>query len=122
MTDRLRRAPWLLTQFVLITVVFSLAYGQAPLFYSNQNQYLLHGFAIGGAIYGLRVSFFLERLGEQWMMRIGGLLMGLCLAFVVLRTPWQAEFINFMILGLSFYLLHSKLTSKRFPCGMPNTH
>ena len=68
---------------------------------------VLGGFAIGGAIYGLRVSFFLERLGEQWMMRTGGLLMGLCLAFVVLRTPWQAEFINFMILGLSFYLLHA---------------
>jgi predicted MFS family arabinose efflux permease len=68
---------------------------------------VLAGFGIGGAIYGLRVSFFLERLGEQWMMRIGGLLMGLCLAFVVLRTPWQAEFINFMILGLSFYLLHA---------------
>ena len=68
---------------------------------------VLGGFAIGGAIYGLRVAFFLERLGEQWMMRIGGLLMGLCLAFVVLRTPWQVEFINFMILGLSFYLLHA---------------
>ena len=68
---------------------------------------VLAGFGIGGAIYGLRVSFFLERLGEQWMMRTGGLLMGFCLAFVVLRTPWQAEFINFMILGLSFYLLHA---------------
>jgi predicted MFS family arabinose efflux permease len=68
---------------------------------------VLAGFGIGGAIYGLRVSFFLERLGEQWMMRTGGLLMGLCLAFVVLRTPWQAEFVNFMILGLSFYLLHA---------------
>ena len=68
---------------------------------------VLAGFGIGGAIYGLRVSFFLERLGEQWMMRIGGLLMGLCLAFVVLRAPWQAEFVNFMILGLSFYLLHA---------------
>lgn len=38
----------LVAQFVLVTIVFSLAYGQAPLFYSNQNQYLLHGLALGG--------------------------------------------------------------------------
>lgn len=69
--------------------------------------FVLAGFAIGGVIYSLRVSFLLEHLGEQWMMRTGGLLMGLCLAFVVLRTPWQAEFVNFMILGFAFYLMHA---------------
>ena len=34
--------------FVLWTVVFSLVYCQAPLYYSNQNQYFLHGLADGG--------------------------------------------------------------------------
>lgn len=38
-------------------VAFALAYGQAPLFYSNQNQYLLHGYAWAG--YGL--------LSEDWL-------------------------------------------------------
>jgi len=33
--------------------------------------------------------------------------MGLCLAVVALRLPWQAEFINFIVLGLAFYLLHA---------------
>jgi hypothetical protein len=34
--------------FLVGTLVFSLAYTQAPLYYSNQNQYLLHGLAAGG--------------------------------------------------------------------------
>jgi hypothetical protein len=33
---------------VVIGVVFSAAYGQAPLYYSNQNQYFLHGLARAG--------------------------------------------------------------------------
>jgi predicted MFS family arabinose efflux permease len=68
---------------------------------------VLAGFGIGGVIYSLRVSFLLEYLGEQWMMRLGGILMGLCLAFVTVRPPWQAEFIDFIVLGLAFYLLHA---------------
>jgi hypothetical protein len=39
--------------------VFALAYGQAPLFYSNQNQYLLHGLAQAG--YG--------HLRDDWLAR-----------------------------------------------------
>ena len=34
--------------FLLVACVFSLAYGQAPLYYSNQNQYFLHGLAQAG--------------------------------------------------------------------------
>ena len=33
--------------------------------------------------------------------------MGLCLAFVALRAPWQADFADFIVLGLAFYLLHA---------------
>jgi hypothetical protein len=34
--------------FLLCTVIFGLSYTQAPLFYSNQNQYFLHGLANAG--------------------------------------------------------------------------
>lgn len=34
--------------FLLAALVFALAYTQAPLYYSNQNQYFLHGLADGG--------------------------------------------------------------------------
>lgn len=33
---------------LVLAVAFAVAYTQSPLFYSNQNQYLLHGFAAGG--------------------------------------------------------------------------
>ena len=33
---------------LLLALAFAVAYTQSPLFYSNQNQYLLHGLAKGG--------------------------------------------------------------------------
>jgi predicted MFS family arabinose efflux permease len=68
---------------------------------------VIAGFGVGGIIYSLRVAFFLDTLGEQWMMRLGGLLMGAAVAFIALRAPWQADFAAFVVLGLAFYLLHA---------------
>lgn len=48
MTLVLPRAARSAACFLLIATVFSLAYCQAPLYYSNQNQYLLHGLARAG--------------------------------------------------------------------------
>src|SRR5581483_7182670 len=45
--------------FIAWTAIFSLAYAQAPLYYSNQHQYLLHGLAQGG--YGY--------LAEDWLAK-----------------------------------------------------
>lgn len=47
----------LLAWFVVVTSLFALAYNQAPLYTSNQNQYFLHGFAQAG--YGT--------LSEDWL-------------------------------------------------------
>jgi hypothetical protein len=44
LTDPGRR----LSLFLLGTLLFAVACGQAPLYYSNQNQYFLHGFAAAG--------------------------------------------------------------------------
>lgn len=40
--------PLVLLALILGTGLFAAAYGQAPLYYSNQNQYFLHGFADAG--------------------------------------------------------------------------
>jgi hypothetical protein len=37
-----------LVEALLLAIAFGLAHTQSPLFYSNQNQYLLHGLAAGG--------------------------------------------------------------------------
>lgn len=68
---------------------------------------VISGFGIGGAIYGLSVAKLLNRLGERNMMRLGGLAMGGCIAFVALQAPWPAQFIEFILLGLGFYMLHA---------------
>ena len=44
--NRISRHPILV--FTLVTICFSIAYAQAPLFTSNQNQYFLHGYAQAG--------------------------------------------------------------------------
>jgi hypothetical protein len=46
-TTSARRLPWAIPLCVLGTALFAAAYGQAPLYYSNQNQYFLHGLARG---------------------------------------------------------------------------
>jgi predicted MFS family arabinose efflux permease len=68
---------------------------------------VIAGFGLGGIIYSLRVAFLLDVLGEMRMMRLGGVLMGASIAFIALRAPWQADFVDFVVLGLSFYLLHA---------------
>ena len=39
-------------------------------------------------------------------MAAGGMVMGACLLVIALRMPWPVEFINFMLMGFGFYLLH----------------
>src|SRR6478752_583413 len=40
------RTPYL--EAILLAVAFAVAHTQSPLYYSNQNQYFLHGLAAGG--------------------------------------------------------------------------
>lgn len=68
---------------------------------------IIAGFGLGGAIYGLTISRILPLTGETWLMRAGGIIMGLCLIVTALRLPWPIEFVNFIVLGLGFYFLHA---------------
>jgi predicted MFS family arabinose efflux permease len=67
---------------------------------------VIAGFAIGGIIYTQRVSWLLARIGEKRLMAAGGTVMGFCLIVIALRAPWPVEFVNFILLGFGFYLLH----------------
>ena len=68
---------------------------------------VIAGFGIGGAVYGLAISRILPLTGETLLMRAGGIIMGLSLFVVALRLPWPVEFVNFVMLGLGFYVLHA---------------
>jgi predicted MFS family arabinose efflux permease len=68
---------------------------------------VIAGFGIGGAFYGVFVSKVLPRIGETRMMQFGGLAMGFCLVVIAINLPWPVEFLNFMLLGFGFYMLHA---------------
>ena len=68
---------------------------------------VIAGFGVGGALYALSVSQLLRHLGESWMMRGGGTVMGLCLIVIAWRVPWPAQMGTFICLGFGFYMLHA---------------
>jgi len=68
---------------------------------------VLAGFGVGGALYGVLVSRILPLFGERWLMRLGGVVMGLCLLVIAAMLPWPIEFANFLVLGFGFYMLHA---------------
>lgn len=68
---------------------------------------VLAGFGIGGVAYAMFVSRLLSRVGETGMMRFGGAAMAFCLLVIAMRVPWPAEFLNFILLGFGFYMLHA---------------
>ncbi len=67
---------------------------------------VISGFGIGGVIYTFMVAWLLAHVGERRLMAAGGTAMGFCLLVIALRMPWPIEFLNFMLLGFGFYLLH----------------
>ncbi len=67
---------------------------------------VIAGFGIGGIVYTFVVSWMLNHLGEKRMMAGGGMVMAFSLIVIALRAPWPVEFINFMVLGFGFYMLH----------------
>ncbi len=67
---------------------------------------VIGGFGGGGVIYASSISMLLGRLGEWRLMIGGGSMMAIALALVALRLPWPAQAVDFVFVGLGFYMLH----------------
>ena len=67
---------------------------------------VIAGFGIGGVIYTMMVAWLVAHISEKRLMATGGMVMGACLLVIALRMPWPIEFMNFMLMGFGFYLLH----------------
>jgi len=67
---------------------------------------VIAGFGIGGVIYTMLVAWLLTYIGVQRLMAGGGIVMAFCLIVIALRAPWPFEFVNFMLLGFGFFMLH----------------
>jgi len=67
---------------------------------------VMAGFGVGGILYASTVSLLLGRLGERGLMLSGGTLMGCGLMLIALPWPWPVQGVDFIFLGLGFYMLH----------------
>jgi predicted MFS family arabinose efflux permease len=67
---------------------------------------VIAGFGVGGIIYASSVSMLLGRVGERGLMIGGGTLMGLALAAMALQPSWPLQCLDFIVIGLGFYMLH----------------
>ncbi|HET7803229.1 MAG TPA: MFS transporter [Pseudolabrys sp.] len=67
---------------------------------------VIAGFGIGGVIYTFMVAWLVAHISERRLMATGGMVMGACLLVIALRMPWPVEFMNFILMGFGFYLLH----------------
>jgi predicted MFS family arabinose efflux permease len=70
---------------------------------------VIAGFAIGGLFYTLTVSRFLPRLGVRGMMISGATLVGLQLVAVGFGPIWKIQFLNLLLMGWGFYMIHGCL-------------
>jgi predicted MFS family arabinose efflux permease len=70
---------------------------------------VIAGFAVGGLFYTLTVSRVLPLIGVNRMMIAGATLMGVQLAIVAFGPRWQFQALDFVALGLGFYMIHGSL-------------
>lgn len=69
--------------------------------------FVIAGFAIGGAMFGLVVPQMLKIFGTRGLMIWGSLLVAAMLCVSTLRLMWPLEFAAFMVMGVGFYMMHS---------------
>lgn len=69
-------------------------------------------FGIGGLGYSLFARRVVARLGEAGMLRLGGVLLGLCLCALPLLPVWQAAIPVMLVTGLGLYMIHNTLQTR----------
>ena len=70
---------------------------------------VIAGFAIGGLVYTVTVSRFLPVIGVKGLMLAGATLVGLQLVVVAFGLGWKLQFLNMLLMGWGFYMIHGCL-------------
>jgi predicted MFS family arabinose efflux permease len=73
---------------------------------------MLAGFGLGGVVYSLMVKWLLARLGEKGFVRLGGVLMLVCMAALPLLPWWQTAIPVIVVAGFGFYMFHNTLQTR----------
>ncbi len=69
--------------------------------------FVIAGFAVGGAVFGLIVAPMLKFFGTRGLMIWGGLIAASMLCVSTLRLSWPVEFAAFFVMGIGFYMMHN---------------
>jgi predicted MFS family arabinose efflux permease len=69
--------------------------------------FVIAGFAVGGAVFGLIVAPMLKLFGTRGLMIWGGLIAASMLCLSTLRLSWPVEFAAFFVMGIGFYMMHN---------------
>lgn len=69
--------------------------------------FVIAGFAVGGAVFGLFVPQMLRIFGTRGLMIWGSLIAASMLCVSTLRLSWPLEFTAFFVMGIGFYMMHN---------------
>lgn len=69
--------------------------------------FMLSSFGVGGLIYSRYVQWLVNRLGENGMVGVGGLLISVCYLLIGVYHYWVLFIPLSIVMGLGFYMMHS---------------
>jgi predicted MFS family arabinose efflux permease len=67
---------------------------------------IIAGFGVGAIVYSVIVQRLLVLFDARALMLVGGVVMAACLMVVPLGPAWPFQIVNFLIMGVAFFLLH----------------
>ena len=70
---------------------------------------VLAGFAIGGLLYSMTVSFLLQLIGRKRLMIVGGVLVCAMMWIMSLAPPWQMHMAAMVMIGFGFFMTHGAI-------------
>ena len=69
--------------------------------------FMLSSFGVGGLIYSRNVQWLVSRLGENGMVGVGGLSIGVCYLLIAVYHNWVLFIPLSIFMGVGFYMMHS---------------
>jgi len=67
---------------------------------------IIAAFGIGAIVYSVVVRHLLTLMSDRGLMVSGGAIVALCLLLVPFHPPWPVLAVNFLIMGVAFFMLH----------------
>jgi len=70
---------------------------------------IIAAFGLGAIVYSAAVRRLLLLTSDRGLMVGGGIVTAVCLALIPLHPPWPLQAVNFLIMGVAFFMLHGSI-------------